>query len=281
MRWKPGPSGVLDVLAQLRLGRATSPAVHHCARQPFPAGRSHTKSQVRHDVRRSGTHTGLSAAGAVAIPVPVGHHRPMRIDAWRNRERLLNAARDVFVERGVLVPLEDIAQRAGVGIATLYRRFPNRAALMRSVALHVLMQVTAEARAALAEESDSFRALARYLHRCLDLRIAAVMPVLDGQMDIEQDDELRQARDDLAALFDAIVQAAWRSKQLRSDVGLGDLGLMVIRLARPLPGAFPGEFDNAAAHRQLDIMLDGLRSEHGAGTAPGLSLDDVRDGRTS
>jgi AcrR family transcriptional regulator len=205
----------------------------------------------------------------------------MRIDAWRNRERLLNAARDVFVERGVDVPLEDIAQRAGVGIATLYRRFPNRAALMRSVALHVLMQVTAEARAVLAEESDSFRALARYLHRCLDLRIAAVMPVLDGQMDIEQDDELRQARDDLAALFDAIVQAAWRSKQLRSDVGLGDLGLMVIRLARPLPGAFPGEFDSAAAHRQLDIMLDGLRSEHGAGTAPGLSLDDVRDGRTS
>jgi AcrR family transcriptional regulator len=204
----------------------------------------------------------------------------MRIDAWRNRERLLNAARDVFVERGVDVPLEDIAQRAGVGIATLYRRFPHRAALMRAVALHVLMQVAAEARAVLVEESDSFRALARYLHRCLDLRIAAVMPLLDGQMDLEQDDELRQARDDLAALFEAIVRAAWRSKQLRSDVGLGDLGLMVIRLARPLPGAFPGEFDHAAAHRQLDIMLDGLRGEHGSGAAPGLSLDDLRDRRT-
>jgi hypothetical protein len=105
--------------------------------------------------------------------------------------------------------------------------------------------------------------------------------LLDGQMDLEQDDELRQARDDLAALFEAIVQAAWRSKQLRSDVGLGDLGLMVIRLARPLPGVFPGEFDHAAAHRQLDIMLDGLRGEHGSGAAPSLSLDDLRDRRTS
>jgi AcrR family transcriptional regulator len=205
----------------------------------------------------------------------------MRIDARRNRERLLTAARDVFVEHGADAPLEDIAQRAGVGIATLYRRFPDRVALMRAVALHVLTQVAAEARAALAEESDSFRALARYLHRSLTLRIAAVMPVLDGRVDIEHDGELRQARDELAVLFEAIVRAAWRSGQLRSDIGLGDLGLMVIRLARPLPGVFPREFDDAAAHRQLDLMLDGLRGEHGPGPAPRLSLDDVRHRRTS
>jgi AcrR family transcriptional regulator len=203
----------------------------------------------------------------------------MRVDALRNRERLLKAARDVFVEQGVEVALEDVAQRAGVGIATLYRRFPDRSALMRAVALDVLVQVTAEARAALAEESDSFRALARYLHRSLDLRIAAVMPVLDGQVDIEHDEALKQARDELAALFEAIVRAAWRGGQLRTDIGLGDIGLMVIRLARPLPGAFAREFDDAAAHRQLDILLDGLRGGHAAGSAPGLGLDDLRDQR--
>jgi AcrR family transcriptional regulator len=200
----------------------------------------------------------------------------MRIDARRNRERLLNAARDVFVEQGVDVPLENIAERAGVGIATLYRHFPDRVALTRAVALFVLVQVTAEARAALAEEDDSFQALARYLHRSLDLRIAAVMPVLVGQFDIEHGGELRQARDELAALFDQMVTAAWRSGQLRTDLGLGDIGLMVIRLARPLPGAFPRKLDDAAAHRQLDIMLDGLHAGHSEGAAPGLSLDDVR-----
>src|SRR5262249_13066180 len=106
--------------------------------------------------------------------------------------------------------------------------------------------------------------------------VAAVMPVLDGTVDVERDDELRQARDDLASLFEAIVRAAWRSGQLRSDVGPGDIGLLVIRLARPLPGTFAPELDDATAHRQLDIMLDGLRGEHARTAAPGLSLDDVR-----
>jgi AcrR family transcriptional regulator len=77
--------------------------------------------------------------------------------------RAAKQARDVFVEQGVDVPLENIAQRAGVGIATLYRRFPDRLALTRAVALFVLLQVAAEARAALAEERDSFQALRRYL----------------------------------------------------------------------------------------------------------------------
>ena len=74
----------------------------------------------------------------------------LRADARRNREQLLLAARDVFVERGPDAPLEDVAQRAGVGIGTLYRRFPDRQALLRAVALDVLARVTAEAHAALA-----------------------------------------------------------------------------------------------------------------------------------
>jgi Transcriptional regulator SbtR-like, C-terminal domain len=103
--------------------------------------------------------------------------------------------------------------------------------------------------------------------------------VLDGRVEIEHDDELKRARDELASLFEAIVRAAWQSGQLRTDIGPGDIGLMVIRLARPLPGAFSREFDDTVAHRQLDIMLDGLRGRHARGTTPGLSLDEVRGRR--
>jgi AcrR family transcriptional regulator len=206
--------------------------------------------------------------------------RQIRADARRNRERLLAAARDVFVEQGVDAPLEDVARRAGVGIATLYRRFPDRNALMRAVALDVLGRVTLEARAALAEEPDAFRALSRYLHRCLDLRIAAVMPVLAGQLALAEDRELERARDELAPLYEGMVAAAQRDGLLRADVAPGDIGLMVIRLARPLAGSFPRPLDDSLAHRHLDLLLDGLRAGRPGATTPlpgpTLTIDDLR-----
>src|SRR6202011_2315042 len=99
-----------------------------------------------------------------------------------NRAHVLAAARDVFVEHGADAPLDEIARRAGVGIATLYRRFPDRAALVRAVALDVLARTASEARAAEADEPDPFAALGRYMHRALDLRISAVMPALLGHL---------------------------------------------------------------------------------------------------
>jgi AcrR family transcriptional regulator len=205
--------------------------------------------------------------------------RQIRADVRRNRERLLAAARDVFVEQGVDAPLEDVARRAGVGIATLYRRFPDRHTLMRGVALDVLGRVALEARAALAAEPDAFRALSRYLHRCLDLRIAAVMPVLAGQPALAEDRErglaalaenreLERARDELAPLYEGMVAAAQRDGLLRADVAPGDIGLMVIRLARPLAGWFPRSLDDSLAHRHLDLLLDGLRAGRPDATPP-------------
>jgi AcrR family transcriptional regulator len=201
----------------------------------------------------------------------------MRVDAARNRSLVLAAAREVFVEQGVDAPLEEVARRAGVGIATLYRRFPDRSTLIRGVALDLLARVTAEARAVLAEEPDGVRALSRYLHRSLDLRIAALMPVFDGRLDLAGDDELRAARDGLTPLFREIVDRA-RAAGLRPQVGLGDIGLMVIRLARPLPSRFPRDFDDAAAHRQLDVMLAGMFAPSDAVPGVGLSIEDLRRG---
>jgi AcrR family transcriptional regulator len=182
----------------------------------------------------------------------------LRADARRNRERILAAARDVFVEQGADAPLDEIAARAGVGIATLYRRFPDRGALTCAVVLDVLGRVAEEARLALAEEPDAFRALARYMHRALDLRVSAVVPALLGQVSLE-DEEISPVRERSARLIEEMIDRAQADGTLRSDAAFADVALLLVRLARPLPGPVPRALDEALAHRHLDLLLDGLR----------------------
>lgn len=204
------------------------------------------------------------------------HPRRMRADARRNRERLLAAARDAFIEQGAGAPLDDIARRAGVGIGTLYRRFPDRPALWRQVALDILSRSAEEGRTALAEEPDAFEALARYMHRALDLRIAALMPVLVGQL--QMDEELLAARRASTEPLNQIIATAHDDGSLRPDVASGDIGLLLVRLTRPLPGPFPATVNQRLAHRHLDLLLDGLRSSaapRGSLPGPAMTFEDL------
>jgi|SRR5579859_2645978 len=205
--------------------------------------------------------------------------RELRADARRNRRQVLDAAAQVFVEQGADVPLDDIARRAGVGIATLYRRFPDRAALARAVALDVLARTADEARAAEAEEADPFDGLARYMHRALDLRISAVMPALLGHISFE-DEELRLARAQAVAPVLRLIDAAQAAGRLRSDVAFGDIGVLLVRLGRPLPGGLPAELDVRLAHRHLDLVLIALAAQFESTTAPlsgsALSLTELQ-----
>jgi AcrR family transcriptional regulator len=221
----------------------------------------------------------------VAIKARVGHgvrrspEQPsLRADARRNLERVLAAARDVFAEQGPAARLDAIARRAGVGIGTLYRRFPNRATLARAVALDIWQRVAQEAERASAEEPDAFAALASYMHRALDLRTGAVMPVVTSAMPM--DDELRRARDAAVQCVQDIMAAAQAAGTLRGDVTYGDTGLILIRLSRPLPGVVPRALDDEIAHRQLHLLLDGLRTSPGYPSeplpGPALTLDDLR-----
>ncbi len=202
--------------------------------------------------------------------------RRLRADARRNRERLLGAARDALIEQGADAPLDDVARRAGVGIATLYRHFPDRPALLRQVALDLLGHSAHEARTALAEEPDAFRALARYAHRALDLRIAAAMSVLAGQL--QTDEELLAARRASVGPLSQIIATARADGSLRPDVASGDIGMLLVRLTRPLPGPFPPTLNHRLAHRHLELVLDGLRSSASPGVAlpgPAMTFDDL------
>jgi AcrR family transcriptional regulator len=205
--------------------------------------------------------------------------RRMRADALRNRERLLDAARDALIEQGADAPLDDIARRAGVGIGTLYRRFPDRPALLRQVALDLLSRSGHEGSTALAEEPDAFSALTRYMHRALDLRIAAAMPVVVGQLRMDHDAELMAARRASVGPLDQIIASAHADGSLRPEVASGDIGLLLVRLTRPLPGPFPPEVNQRLAHRHLDVVLAGVRSANPSGMplpGPVMTFEDLR-----
>lgn len=190
--------------------------------------------------------------------------RPLRADARRNRDQILGAARDVFVEHGAGAPLELIAKRAGTGIATLYRRFPDRAALMREVVLQAWRRTEEIAGKAADEEPDPFRALTRYMHSALDIRVAAVVPALLAELAelTEPDDaELRAARGRAGARVQSLIDGAHRTGALRPDVTFADIGALVVRLSRPLPGTLTRELNDQLGHRHLGLLINGLRAE--------------------
>lgn len=191
----------------------------------------------------------------------------LRADARRNRERILTAARDVFVEQGANAPLEEVAARAGVGIATLYRRFPDRESLHRAVALDVLGRIAEEARLALAEEPDAFRALARYMQRALDLRVSAVIPALLSEVPLA-DEEILPVRTRSSRLVQQLIDQAQADGTLRPDVTFADIGTSLVRLARPLPGPVSRDVNDGLARRHLILLLDGLRTNPARPAAP-------------
>ncbi|WP_415950146.1 TetR/AcrR family transcriptional regulator [Streptomyces sp. KLOTTS4A1] len=198
-----------------------------------------------------------------------------RADALRNRERIIAAAREMFVEFGPEVPFDEIARRAGVGNATLYRNFADRAELVREVVRSVMDRVSDRAEQALAEESDPFEALRRFVHEAADERIGALCPMLSGDFEQAHAD-LDASRDRIEGLVDTLMERARSAGRLRTDVAVGDLMVALSQLTRPLPGSGCVNFDQFV-HRHLQLFLDGLQAPARSelpGTA--ATLEDLR-----
>ncbi|MEU8133417.1 TetR/AcrR family transcriptional regulator [Streptodolium elevatio] len=206
----------------------------------------------------------------------VVRERPrLRADARRNRERIVGAAREMFVEFGADVPLDDVARRAGVGNATLYRHFADRRELVHEVVLSVLERIVVSGEAATAEEPDAFAALRRFAHGAAEEKVAAVCPLLSEDIDKSHPDMVAM-RERLDGVIGALVGRAHASGQLRADVGAGDLMMVITHLARPLPGTRCAA-NEQFVHRHLDIMLDGLRDLHPTPlTGSAVELRDLR-----
>ncbi|BBC33921.1 putative TetR family transcriptional regulator [Streptomyces graminofaciens] len=209
-----------------------------------------------------------------ATPVQRKVSRP-RADALRNRERIVTAAREMFVEFGPEVPLDEIARRAGVGNATLYRNFPDRDALVREVVCSVMDRTGLAAEVALAETGDAFEALSRFVHTSADERISALCPMVQSTFDKHHPD-LEAARRRLEELVGEVMERARDAGQLRADVGVGDLMIAVGQLSRP-PAGVACEGVDRFVHRHLQLFLDGLRAPARSelpGTA--VTVEDLR-----
>ncbi|WP_227025140.1 TetR/AcrR family transcriptional regulator [Streptomyces tsukubensis] len=181
-----------------------------------------------------------------------------RADALRNRERIVTAAREMIVEHGTEVPLDEVARRAGVGNATLYRHFPDRDDLMGYVVLSVMDRIAALVEEALAEDADAFDGLRRFAHAAVDERIGAICPMLSAAFS-EDHPDLLATRDRLDSGVRTIMERARAAGQLRDDVTVGDLLVSLTQLTRPLPGTCCVGNDRFV-HRHLQLFLDGLRA---------------------
>ncbi|MER7406663.1 helix-turn-helix domain-containing protein [Streptomyces sp. NPDC000070] len=209
-----------------------------------------------------------------ADPAPRKAPRP-RADALRNRERIVTAAREMFVEHGPDVPLDEIARRAGVGNATVYRNFPDRDALVREVVCSVLDRTVEAGELALAEAGDAFEALERFVHTSADERISALCPMVSSTFDQNHPD-LEAARERVERILQTVMNRAKAAGQLRPDVGVGDLLVAVAQLSRPPAGTACFNADRFV-HRHLQLFLDGLRAP-ARSALPGaaVTMEDLR-----
>jgi AcrR family transcriptional regulator len=182
--------------------------------------------------------------------------RAPRVDALRNRERIVSAARDLFTEIGRQAPIDEVARRAGIGNATVYRHFPDRDALVLAVVRSVLKRTGDRAESALAQGDDPFDALTRFVLAAADERIGAMCVMLDGAYD-PGDPEVKALEGRLNGLVETILARARRAGVLRADVDLADIIVAVAQLTRPLPDLVTVR---RSSRRYLQLFLDGLRA---------------------
>jgi AcrR family transcriptional regulator len=179
--------------------------------------------------------------------------RPKRADARRNYDKVLAAAREAFAEGGESTALEEIARRAGVGIGTLYRNFPNRQALLETLYLEEV-----EGICRMAEEqrdsADPWEALTNWFERFIGY--IATKQALAAELTNYLDRDAQLFKSSRAALWAAgepLLTRAQEAGVVRPDAEIGDVMHMVMGIAK-VPAADPSQTTHI-----VRMALDGLR----------------------
>jgi AcrR family transcriptional regulator len=184
--------------------------------------------------------------------------RPLRRDAERNRQRILDAARVVFAERGLSGSHDDIAREAGVGVGTVYRRFPDKEQLIDALFEARIEEIADIARAA-ADHADPWEALVGFLARAQELQSedrGLKEIVLGGARGAER---ALAARALIAPLVIQLLQRAQAAGVVRSDIEPTDLPL--IQLAIGTIAESSRDVAPDVWRRLMTLVFDGMRAD--------------------
>ncbi|MEV1205715.1 TetR/AcrR family transcriptional regulator [Microbispora rosea] len=180
-------------------------------------------------------------------------HRPLRADAQRNEDRLLKAAAAVFARDGADASVKDVAREAGVGVGTLYRRFPSKELLIEAM-YRQEVRLLCEAAPELVAMLPPADALRTWMERFIDF-MAAKHGMADALRVVLTDDSERlQTRADLAEAVDRLLAAGRRHEVMREQVRPQDV-LMALGGISYMAGT---EQEPGLAARLIDLLLHGI-----------------------
>jgi AcrR family transcriptional regulator len=182
--------------------------------------------------------------------------RPLRKDAARNRALLIDAAREVFADRGLEASLDDIAHRAGLGVGTAYRHFSNKHELAEAIFAEAIDRVIELAEHG-AEAPDPWTGIVTFLEGTAEMQTAdrGLREVLMGVHDPER---MEQVNDRLSPPMRRMIERAKQAGQIRPDVEVTDLGIVVLMLCTVAD--VTGDAAPDLWRRYLPMLLDGLRT---------------------
>jgi AcrR family transcriptional regulator len=203
--------------------------------------------------------------------------RLLRADAERNRQRILAAAAELFTERGLEPSLDDVARHAGVGVGTVYRRFPDKASLADA-----LFDERIDALVALAEqaqaEPDAWAALVSFMERSAEILVSnrGLRQIL--MFAAEGHDRGICARDRMRPAIESLIERAQADGQVRADLRPTDVPMIEFMVAAAAEYAW--QVRPAVWRRYLALILDALRPASASGRPllePELSPDEMAE----
>jgi AcrR family transcriptional regulator len=187
----------------------------------------------------------------------INTERPLRADARRNRERILESARAVFAEFGAEAQIDDVARQAGVGVGTVYRHFPTKEALLVELVREKFRLFARRAREALAQDGEPFAVIEDLLRRnaettARDVGVQQALAGADEHIWMQAETEQQE----LLAVTEELIVRARRAGTIRADIESIDIGMLMCGLCSTM-GSYARGFD---WRRHLDLVVDMLRA---------------------